>query len=151
LARETEFRTDSALDETDGPGDLLRLMSLDRVPNAWRPRPDRERVESTSAVEAANVESILDEAPVPEIVLIGSSFSVNANFHGALQQSARAAVANMARAGGGFAGAAVAYFASPAWRETPPRVVLWEVPERVLGQPLHADDRALRAWLDASR
>ena len=39
LARETEFRTDSALDETDGPGDLLRLMSLDRAPNAWRPRP----------------------------------------------------------------------------------------------------------------
>jgi alginate O-acetyltransferase complex protein AlgJ len=149
IARETEFRTSAALEETDGPGDLLRLMSLDQVPNGLRPRPDRQRVEQTDPVEAAEAESILDEAPVPELVLIGSSFSVNANFHGALQQAARAPVANQARAGGGFAGAARQYFASPAWRETPPRVIFWEIPERVLGQPLSDDDRALRAWLEA--
>jgi len=149
LNRASEFRTEAALDETNGPGDLLRLMSLDRVPNRLRPRPDREFVETTSAIEAAEAGSILDDAPIPEILLLGSSFSVNANFHGALQQAARAPVANQALAGGAFARAAVQYFASPAWRETPPRVVLWEMPERVLNQPLGPDERALRAWLDA--
>lgn len=151
LPREAEFRTEAALDETNGPGDLLRLMSLDRVPDRLRPRPDRQRVEITSATEAAEAESILDETPVPEIVLIGSSFSVNANFHGALQQAARAPVANLALAGGGFARAAAEYFASPAWRETPPKVVLWEMPERVLVQPLGSDERALQAWLEGPR
>jgi alginate O-acetyltransferase complex protein AlgJ len=151
VAREAEFRTEAALDETNGPGDLLRLMSLDRVPDRLRPRPDRQRVEITSATETAEAESILDETPVPEIVLIGSSFSVNANFHGALQQAARAPVANLALAGGGFARAAAEYFASPAWRETPPKVVLWEMPERVLVQPLGSDERALQSWLEGPR
>lgn len=148
LVRETAFSTTLALDESNGPGDLLRLMSLDRVPDWLRPRPDRERVEITSAPESAEADSILDESPVPAVVLIGSSFSVNANFHGALQQAARLPVANLALAGGGFARAAAAYFVSPAWRETPPKVILWEVPERVLGQPIGVDEHALRAWLE---
>jgi alginate O-acetyltransferase complex protein AlgJ len=151
LARDTAFRTLAAPGETDGPGDLLRLMSLERVPDAWRPRADRERVETTAAEDAPEADSILDEAPVPEVVLIGSSFSVNANFHGALQQAMSAPVGNLAKAGGGFAGAARDYFGSPAWRETPPRLVIWEFPERVLSQPLNADDRALAAWLAAPR
>ena len=148
LPREGEFRTETAPAETDGPGDLLRLMSLDHVPDWLRPRPDRQRVETTSPTEAADAGSILDDAPVPPVVLIGSSFSVNANFHGALQQAAGLKVTNLALAGGGFARAAAAYVTSPAWRETPPRLVVWEMPERVLGQPIGADEAALRAWLE---
>jgi alginate O-acetyltransferase complex protein AlgJ len=149
LARETEFRTEAAPTATDGPGDLLRLMSLERMPDWLRPRADREFVETTTAIEDPAAEaSILDDTPVPEVVLLGSSFSRNSNFAGALQQAARLPVANLSRAGGGFAGAAREFFGSPAWRETPPRVILWEFPERVLTQPLGADDRALRGWLD---
>jgi alginate O-acetyltransferase complex protein AlgJ len=148
LARDAEFRTEAAPGETDAPGDLLRLMSLEKVPDGLRPRPDRERVETTAALSDTAADSILDEAPVPEIVLLGSSFSVNANFHGALQQALAAPVGNLAKAGGGFAGAAREFFGSPAWTETPPRLVIWEFPERVLPQPLNADDHALAAWLD---
>ncbi|MBU8536536.1 alginate O-acetyltransferase AlgX-related protein [Falsiroseomonas tokyonensis] len=147
IARDTAFRTSRAAEETPLVGDLLRLMSLDQVPDALRPRPDRQFVETTEPAEAEEA-SILDEAPVPEVVLIGSSFSRNANFDGALQQALSAPVGNLSRAGGGFAGAARDFFGSPAWRETPPRLLVWEIPERVLNQPLNADDAALLAWLD---
>jgi alginate O-acetyltransferase complex protein AlgJ len=149
FARETAFRTTAAAEETNGTGDLLRLMSLDAVPDALRPHPDRERVETTAPVEAAAPASLLDEAPGPEVVLLGSSFSLNANFHGALQVALSAPVTNLAKAGGGFAGAARAYFGGAAWREAPPRLVIWEFPERVLTQPLNADDTALAEWLAA--
>ena len=85
---------------------------------------------------------MLDETPAPQVVLLGSSYSVNGNFHGALQEALGASVANFGQAGAGFAGAAMRYFASPAWRESPPRIVVWEVLERALGQPLSAEERA---------
>lgn len=147
LAREARFRTDRAAEETPWIGDLLRLMSLDRVSDNWRPRADRQFLETTEALEAEEA-SILDDLPVAEVVLIGSSFSRNANFDGALQQALSAAVGNLSQAGGGFAGAAKDFFGSAAWRETPPRLVIWEFPERVLNQPLNADDRALATWLE---
>ncbi|MGX9961935.1 alginate O-acetyltransferase AlgX-related protein [Roseomonas sp. F4] len=146
LARDTAFQTTRAAEESLFVGDLLRLMSLDQVPDSLRPRADRQRLEATEAAEAAEA-SILDEAPVPEVVLLGSSFSRNANFEGALQQALSAPIGNLSQAGGGFAGAAREFFGSVAWRETPPKLLVWEFPERVLNQPLNADDRALAAWL----
>jgi alginate O-acetyltransferase complex protein AlgJ len=153
LTRDARFATSVAAAETPGPGDLLRLMSLDGVPDALRPPADRERVETTSLVDAgASAEaSILDDDAGPAVALLGSSYSLNGNFHGALQQAAGLPVGNVARAGGGFAGAARAFFGSAAWRETPPRAILWEFPERALTQPLTAEDRALRNWLDTER
>ncbi|MBP0494781.1 alginate O-acetyltransferase AlgX-related protein [Pararoseomonas indoligenes] len=146
LSRSTTFRTTSAAEETNGPGDLLRLMSLDRVPDALRPAPDRQRLEHTEAAEAGSGGGgLLDETPAPEVALVGSSYSVNANFHGALQELLRTAVVNAAKAGGGFAGSANEYFAGQAFRETPPRIVVWEIPERVVGQPLGQGERDLAA------
>ena len=142
--RDARFATALAAEETDGPGDLVRLMSLERLPAWLRPRPDRQRLARTEAEEAAGGD-LLDEAPGPRVALLGSSYSVNANFHGALQQALGARVANFGRAGGGFAGSARDYFASAAWRETPPRLVVWEVLERALGQPVSAEERAFLA------
>ena len=123
------------------PGDLLRLMNLEHVPDPLRPSPDVVPVTRTVAPEASG--GLLDEPAAPAVVLLGSSYSVNGNFHGALQQALGAPVANLAQAGGGFAGAALRYFASPAWRETPPRLIVWEVLERGLPQPLNAEERRL--------
>ncbi|WP_338662839.1 cell division protein FtsQ [Pararoseomonas sp. SCSIO 73927] len=146
LSRGTAFRTTAAAEETDGPGDLLRLMSLDRVPDALRPAPDRQRLETTAAVEAASGGGgLLDETPAPEVALVGSSYSVNANFHGALQELLRSPVVSAAKAGGGFAGSANDYFGGQTFRETPPRLVIWEIPERVVGQPLGQGERDLAA------
>lgn len=143
LERPGGFRTTLAEAETEGPGDLVRLMSLERLPGSMRPTPDRQHLARTEAAPAAAAAGLLDdEAPVPRVALIGSSYSVNANFHGALQQALGMAVANFGRAGGGFAGSARDYFGSAAWRETPPKLVVWEVLERALGQPVGEEERA---------
>ena len=122
----------------------MRLMSLERLPAWLRPRPDRHRLARTVEEEAGGGD-LLDDAPGPQVVLLGSSYSVNANFHGALQQALGARIANFGKAGGGFAGSARDYFGSAAWRETPPRLVVWEVLERSLGQPISAEERAFLA------
>ena len=145
LARAEAFRTASAPEEANGPGDLLRLMSLDQVPDALRPAPDRQHQELTEA--AGEAAGLLDETPPAEVVLLGSSYSVNANFHGRLQQALASTVASHAKAGGGFAGAAREYFAGTAWREARPKLLVWEIPERVVGQPIGAEEREfLAGW-----
>ena len=137
--------------ETDRAGDLLRLMSLDQVPDLTlplRPLPDRERPAATTETNPPPAAGgLLDDAPVPEVALIGSSFSVNANFHGALEQAFSAPVAQFAQAGGAFWGSARDYFRSPAFKETPPKLVVWEIPERVVNQPIGDEEAAfLRNW-----
>ncbi|HEY8609689.1 MAG TPA: cell division protein FtsQ [Roseomonas sp.] len=140
LSRAEEYRTIAAPEETNGPGDLLRLTSLDRVPDALRPAPDRQHLEHTEAPESGGG-GLLDETPAPEVALVGSSYSVNANFHGALQEALRSTVLNAATAGGGFAGSAATYFAGETFHESPPKLVIWEIPERVVAQPLTQAER----------
>jgi alginate O-acetyltransferase complex protein AlgJ len=148
LSHATTFKTDADAAETLRPGDLLRLMGLERLP-AWlklRPRPDRVHVEHTTETEApADTGGLLGEGPAIEAVLLGSSYSLNANFQGRLQEALRTRIVAFARSGGGFGGAAREYFASIAYRETPPKLVIWEIPERVLGQPIDDVERKLLA------
>ena len=141
LARGEEFGTVAAAEETEGPGDLLRVTSLDRVADALRPHPDRQRVERTEKAEDGPGGGLLDETPAPEVALVGSSYSVNANFHGALQAALRSSVVNAATAGGGFAGSGAAYFAGQTFQQSPPKLVIWEIPERVVMQPLTQAER----------
>lgn len=143
------FRTEAADVPVERVGDLLRLMSLDKVTD-WgdlglRPAPDVEFMERTVPVEASAARGLLDEEPAAEVVLIGSSFSENANFHGRLQQELGIRISRFARPGGGFAGAAREYLSSIAFRETPPKLVIWEFPERTLGQLLGNDEAKLFA------
>ncbi len=145
IARRADIRTTRGPDETETPADLLRLMGLDIVPAPWRPRRDRQH-EATTTVPPAEGGGLLDDG-VPEVVLLGSSYSVNANFHGALQQALGAAVTSLAQAGGGFHGAAQAFFGGATFRESPPRLIVWEFPERVIGQPITPAEREfLRTW-----
>jgi alginate O-acetyltransferase complex protein AlgJ len=133
------------------PGDLLRLMSLSQVPDfaiPLRPLPDIESPATTTETNPpAATGGLLDDAPVPEVALIGSSYSVNANFLGALEESLSAPVGQFAQAGGAFWASARDYFRSPAFRETPPKLVIWEIPERVVNQPITDEEAAfLRNW-----
>lgn len=144
-ARPLPFRREDGFQRQEPPaaphvGDLLRLMNLEDAPDALRPAPDVYSATSVQAPEAGG--GLLDEAPAPEVALIGSSYSVNGDFHGALQLALGARVANFGQAGAGFAGSAMRYFNSPAWRENPPKLVVWEVLERALGQPVSAEEAA---------
>lgn len=144
LDRPGGFTTSFAAEETNGPGDLLRLMGLDIMPDGWGPAPDRQRLATTTAPAPA-AGGLLDDDASPQWALIGSSYSLNANFHGFLQEALGAAVTNLAQAGGGFTGAARAYFAGATFREAPPRVIIWEVLERAMAQPVGQEERAFLA------
>jgi alginate O-acetyltransferase complex protein AlgJ len=155
LPPSTEYRTEAEPDLSDGPGDLVRLMSLETLPDRWapwlRPLPDRQHLEHTVPAEPpADSGGLLDDTPAVPVALIGSSFSLNGNFAGRLEEALHAQVANFGRLGGGFAGAARDYFDGAAIKETPPRLLVWEIPERVVGQDLDEADHALARWAQAS-
>ena len=150
IGRDRPFQTGYG-PPADRAGDLLRLMGLDQVPDLaipLRPLPDRERPATTTEADPpADAGGLLDDAPAPEVALVGSSFSVNANFSGALEQALAAPVGQFAQEGGGFWRSARDYFRSQAFRETPPKLVIWEIPERVVGQPIGPEEAAfLQNW-----
>ena len=147
IGRDRPFHTAYGA-EIGRAGDLLRLMGLDHAPDLLRPRPDRERPATTAETDPApDTGGLLDAAPVPEVALIGSSYSVNGNFHGALEQTLATPVSQFAQEGGGFWRAARDYFRGEAFRETPPKLVVWEIPERVVNQPIGDEEATfLHDW-----
>jgi alginate O-acetyltransferase complex protein AlgJ len=54
-----------------------------------------------------------------------------------LEQKMHRQVANFALDGGDFDGAARAYLRSAAFKQTPPKLLVWEIPERVLTADLN--------------
>jgi len=131
-------------------GDLIRLAGLDTVP--WPLRPRGDMVAPNRIAESAKAGTgILDEVPPPQLAEIGTSFSRRANFTEFLGLALGAPVANMAKDGGGLTSAAIAYFADPAFTKSPPHVIVWEIPERILEQPVAASDEAWAAGLGGGR
>ena len=137
------------------PGDLVRLAGIDSLPLALQPRPEstqQSRFEvgqagsgpaatATTARPPATTsnDDLFGDAALPTVAVIGSSFSRTSNFVPFLAQALNAQVANFALDGGDFAGAAHAYFASSAYKQTPPKLLIWEIPERVLQADRHND------------
>jgi len=120
-------------------GDLIRLAGLDRMPWPFRPRGDEEAATVIEQSATANV-GILDETPAPELAVVGTSFSRRANFVPFLSLALTAPVENDALDGGGVTNAAIAYFTKPAFAKTPPRAIVWEIPERMLEEDIPASD-----------
>ena len=120
------------------PGDLVRLAGLDWLPMPLQPA---EEVVMASTINEQvpeaegggdSLDDLFGDDNLPNLALIGTSFSRNSNFAGFLQQALKAPVGNFAKDGGEFSGAAKAYFNSPAFSQTPPQLVVWEIPERDL-------------------
>ena len=132
--------------EQERVGDLVRLAGLDNVPYPLRPRGDEEAATAITESAAANV-GLLDETPAPELSVIGTSFSRRANFVPFLSLALGSPVENRAEDGGGVANAAITYFAKPEFEKTPPRAIVWEIPERMIEEPVAASDRQWAATL----
>lgn len=68
-----------------------------------------------------------DEA-APQVTLVGTSFSENADYHfaGFLQSTLQTDVLNAAFAGGNFDGAITQYLLSDAFQNAPPKILIWE-------------------------
>jgi len=140
-AQKAEFKiTNDPIQER--VGDLIRLAGLDRVAWPFRPRGDEEAATVIKQSAAASV-GILDETPPPELVVIGTSFARRANFVPFLSVTLTAPVDNRALDSGGVTGAAIDYFAKPDFLKSPPRAIVWEIPERTVEEGVtDADD----AW-----
>lgn len=91
--------------------------------------PERETFYRTTETDAEA--GLFDDRP-PEVVLVGTSFSHRGdddpNFSGFLRQALSARVLNASEEGGGFEGSMSAYLRSDAFRDDPPKVIVWEFP-----------------------
>jgi alginate O-acetyltransferase complex protein AlgJ len=135
--------------EHERVGDLIRLAGLDNVPYPLRPRGDEEAPTVIAESAAANV-GLLDETPAPELAVIGTSFSRRANFVPFLSLALGSPVENHAEDNGGVANAAISYFAKPDFQKTPPRAIVWEIPERMIEEPVAASEEQWAETLTAS-
>jgi alginate O-acetyltransferase complex protein AlgJ len=131
------------------PGDLVRLAGIDKLPMRWQPPEDVVPASTFEPIAAAPgpaassasaEDDLFGDDGLPRIAVIGTSFSRNSNFVPFLGYKLSAKVANFARDGGEFAGAAHAYFGSPAFKQTPPKLIVWEIPERSLQRPLAGEE-----------
>lgn len=122
-------------------GDLIHLAGLSDAPAWARPKGDMA-AETTITQPGLGGDDLLGDVGGPPVVVIGSSYSRNANFIGFLSAAMAVPVGDMARDGAGFDGAARAYFSNAAFRETPPQILVWEIPERVLDAPAGPDEAA---------
>lgn len=134
----THYSTKTVGKIQNRPGDLIRLMGLEDAPDTLRPAPDREATVTSTRSEADTGLALFGDSLVP-VVLCGTSYSLRGNFHGYLQQTLASAVLNTALDGGGFLNAITAYLQDDAYRNAPPRVLIWEVPERFLQTPLGSE------------
>lgn len=118
------------------PGDLVRLAGLDWLPPGLQPAPEVLRLSQVDSRAGAGAsDDLFGDGDLPNVAVIGTSFSRNSNFLPFLEQALGASVGRFAKDGGHFAGAARDYFASPAFRQTPPQLLVWEIPERDLQSP----------------
>ena len=136
---------DTVTNERECVGDLIRLMGLEHAPRALRPAADRESPVTTEQVpdDAIRGGGLFGEISFP-VVLVGTSYSMRANFHGFLQQALGARVLNAARDDAGFGQSADEYLRNEAFRDAPPRVLVWEIPERFISAGPPSDDTPAR-------
>jgi alginate biosynthesis protein AlgX len=68
------------------------------------------------------------DEPIPEITLVGSSFSASPAYHflGFLQQYLQADVFNVSISGGGYDGALTQYLPSEPFQKNRPKLLIWE-------------------------
>ncbi|MBC3861806.1 cell division protein FtsQ [Undibacterium jejuense] len=126
------------------PGDLFRVSNLEGVP-LWL-RPPVEKVANSTVAPVVNKsDDLFGDGGLPSIALVGTSFSLRGNFVPFMSQHLGVPVANLAKDGGDFDGAAMTYLQSKAFQQEPPKVVIWEVPERMLQKPFKESERQ---WLE---
>jgi len=134
-------------------GDLIRLAGVEWLSDSLQPQPDVLQETSFKVEKRANTalgsalapsasaqtDDLFGDADLPNVVVIGTSFSRTSNFVPFIEKELKAKVANLARSGGDFSGAMNAYLSSVAFKKTPPKLVIWENPERVLRQKIAKD------------
>lgn len=121
---------------TERVGDLLNLMGLATAPTWMRPRGDHEVPVVVEAQARADAfDDLFGELSLP-VVLLGTSYSQRAAFGDFLRLHLGSELLNASKDGGRIAGSAEDYFADDAFAQSPPQLIVWEVPERFLTLPM---------------
>lgn len=92
---------------------------------------------SGTAVASAQAGQSLFSDAVPAVTLVGTSYSANPNwnFEGFLKEALNTDVLNMSDQGLGPFVVMDRYLQNDAWKNSPPQLVVWEIPERYLLMP----------------
>ena len=124
-------------------GDLTRFLPLDPWFESFLPQPDQlTRLDQEVPSGAGN--ALLGEAALPEVVLIGTSYSADPRWGFAhfLMQAFDEDVLNLANEGEGPLSPMREFLRNPL--DITPRKVIWEIPERYLPAPERTDPDELR-------
>jgi alginate O-acetyltransferase complex protein AlgJ len=132
--------TPATVTTTQGPtidfdGDLLQFVPT----GALRPTfgPEQNQIDTyTTTVETAG--GLFGDANV-DVALVGTSFSAKTewNFPGFLQDALGADVLNFASEGKGPFAPMHAFLASDTFQNTPPKIVVWEIPARYTSKEMN--------------
>lgn len=114
-------------------GDLFNFLPLDPYFAFMLPPPDDIEAVRTESLGNGDA-NLLDGAASAPVALVGTSYSAEPqwNFAGALKETLRADVMNYAKDGEGPFTPMLRYLESDDLRTAPPRLVVWEMPERYL-------------------
>ena len=117
-------------------GDLMSYIPLGDSLDWLGPQPEKITEVRTNKVESGEEEplNLFDSEPVASIALVGTSYSANPswNFLGFLKEKFGSDILNFAQEGKGPFEPMVEYLASAEFRDQPPKLVVWEFPERFL-------------------
>lgn len=117
-------------------GDLQNYLPLAPWFAVLQPAADTIRVLETTADDA--VGDLFGAATKPPVALVGTSYSANEawHFHDALRQALQRDVINLAEEGQGPITPMISLLDSGELLQLSPQLVIWEIPERYLIQPL---------------
>jgi alginate O-acetyltransferase complex protein AlgJ len=117
-------------------GDLLRYIPVGKFSSYFRLPEDRLGVFETASTssDSGDMSAALFSDASPAVTLVGTSYSANSkwNFEGFLKESLQTDILNAADEGLGPFETMQKYLDNEAFRKTPPKLVIWEMPERYL-------------------
>jgi len=118
-------------------GDLLSFLPLAPYFAGLLPPPETipvMRTEAEGVFSPAGAADLFGDTQLPRVALVGTSYSANAlwNFGGALRAALGEDIASYAKEGTGPFRPMTLYLRSEDFRQKPPRLVIWEIPERSL-------------------
>lgn len=122
---------------TEHKGDLLRYLpgvQNDIIhPDTLAVVETQEEKTDTAGTEQDAAASLFGD-DVPSVTLVGTSYSANPAWHfqGFLQDALNADILNMADEGQGPFTVMEKYLEGDALKNSPPKVVIWEIPERYI-------------------
>jgi alginate O-acetyltransferase complex protein AlgJ len=133
IGASSSYRTVSDGERTHR-GDLLSFLPLDPYFAFLLPPPDELQSVRTEADGDGGGAGLLGDAASAPVALVGTSYSAESqwNFAGALKQALHADVMNYAKDGEGPFAPMLRYLESDDLGAAPPKLVVWEMPERYL-------------------